>query len=215
MVASCSRKAKAVVRFHSSAMSDVAARNKERGRKFAEKYLENPKKCKSCQTIISYQNRRNDYCDQSCAATVNNGKRELKLFPHKCAVCDNIIQIRKERVYCSHKCRVKDQWLRFKSKVDTTGVIDIKDDSSGRRMAKRYLVEIRGHLCEICNNTEWMGKPIPIVLDHIDGNSENSLIANLRLVCGNCNMQLPTFAGRNKGNGRAWRRKRYAEGLSS
>lgn len=38
---------------------------------------------------------------------------------------------------------------------------------------------------------------------------------NLRLVCGNCNMMLPTFSGRNRGNGRAWRRERRHAGKNA
>ncbi|MCK9458525.1 MAG: endonuclease [Proteobacteria bacterium] len=69
-------------------------------------------------------------------------------------------------------------------------------------MAKKYLAETRGRQCEICNNSEWMGKPIPLILDHINGDPEDHRLENVRLVCGNCDMQLPTFAGRNRGKGR-------------
>lgn len=55
---------------------------------------------------------------------------------------------------------------------------------------------------------------MPLVLDHIDGNAENGVLTNLRLVCPNCDAQLPTFKNRNKGNGRASRRQRYAAGQS-
>ena len=37
-----------------------------------EVYLQNPKCCKYCGEIISYKNRRNDFCNQSCAAKYNN-----------------------------------------------------------------------------------------------------------------------------------------------
>jgi hypothetical protein len=79
---------------------------------------------------------------------------------------------------------------------------------------KRRILLERGNTCEICGNTEWMDKPIPLVLDHIDGNSSNNTKENLRLVCGNCDMQLPTYKSKNKGNGRAFRRQRYSGGKS-
>ena len=59
-----------------------------------------------------------------------------------------------------------------------------------------------------------MGQPIPLVLDHMDGNSENNSLDNFRLVCGNCDMLLPTYKGKNAGNGRYSRRQRYAQGKS-
>jgi hypothetical protein len=80
--------------------------------------------------------------------------------------------------------------------------------------SKRYIKEKTGHKCSICLIQEWQGKPVPLVLDHISGNSEDWSITNLRLVCGNCDMQLPTYKSKNKGNGRAFRRQRYAEGKS-
>ena len=79
---------------------------------------------------------------------------------------------------------------------------------------KKYLAETRGDKCEICGLKEWQEKPITLTMDHIDGNSSNNVIPNLRLICPNCDSQLPTFKGRNKGNGRHSRKMRYAEGKS-
>ena len=47
-----------------------------------------------------------------------------------------------------------------------------------------------------------MDKSIPLVIDHVDGNSDNHSFNNFRLVCRNCDGQLDTFVGKNKGKGR-------------
>jgi 5-methylcytosine-specific restriction endonuclease McrA len=49
---------------------------------------------------------------------------------------------------------------------------------------------------------------IPIQLEHIDGNSENNELSNLKLLCPNCHTLTPTWGGANKGNGRKNRRKK-------
>ena len=86
------------------------------------------------------------------------------------------------------------------------------------RIAKRYLKQKRGVACEICKDTEhnFGGTvvPMPLILDHIDGNSDNWKLSNLRLVCGRCDMLLPTYKAKNRGNGRHYRRQRYAQGKS-
>jgi RNA polymerase subunit RPABC4/transcription elongation factor Spt4 len=80
---------------------------------------------------------------------------------------------------------------------------------------RSYLLEAQRHTCAICGcPTSWQGMELRLVLDHVDGDASNNQRANLRLVCPNCDSQLPTFKARNRGKGRAWRRQRYAEGKS-
>ena len=74
------------------------------------------------------------------------------------------------------------------------------------RCLKAYLFEMRGHKCEICNLAEWFGKPMNLVLDHIDGDSKNDKLDNVRLICNNCDSYLPTYKSRNKGSKRTWRK---------
>jgi hypothetical protein len=62
---------------------------------------------------------------------------------------------------------------------------------------KQQLIRERGHVCERCTGTEWMGEPIPLELEHRDGDHSNNDPANLALLCCNCHAQTPT-----------WRRKK-------
>jgi len=52
--------------------------------------------------------------------------------------------------------------------------------------------------CYSCNLTEWLNNPIPLELEHIDGNSSNNKLDNLTLLCPNCHSLTPTFRGKNK-----------------
>ena len=76
---------------------------------------------------------------------------------------------------------------------------------------KVYLIKIKGEKCEQCGwdkKNEYTNK-VPIEMDHIDGNSENNKLDNLRLLCPNCHSLTKTYKGANKGYGRFNRVKRY------
>lgn len=52
--------------------------------------------------------------------------------------------------------------------------------------------------CEVCKNTEWNNKPIPLELDHINGERTNNTLENLRILCPNCHAQTPTYKTKNR-----------------
>lgn len=74
---------------------------------------------------------------------------------------------------------------------------------------KLRLIKRRTHRCEMCKNDKHMGFPIPLELDHIDGDSSNSSITNLRLLCPNCHTFTPTYKAKNKGNVKGKRKLFY------
>ena len=115
--------------------------------------------------------------------------------------------------YCTNQCQNDHRWQRMTAKIKKTGIVPI-GASGNAQVARRYLLHTQGRQCAICELTEWREQPVPLVLDHINGNAVDWHVSNLRLVCGNCDMQLPTFKSRNRGRGRAWRRDRYAKGQS-
>lgn len=117
---------------------------------------------------------------------------------------------RPEAVYCSQECQHRYQYFMRVQDVFSHG--DLQGYSAGFK--RRFILDLCGTQCEICDLTTWRGQDIPLELDHINGNSEDDRIENLRMVCGNCAMQLPTYKSRNRGKGRHWRRERYAAGKS-
>ena len=67
------------------------------------------------------------------------------------------------------------------------------------KLKKRLIKEgVKENKCEDCGIDSWMDKPISIQLDHIDGDSHNHKLDNLRMRCPNCHSQTPTYSGKNK-----------------
>jgi ribosomal protein L44E len=72
--------------------------------------------------------------------------------------------------------------------------------SNSRGYIKRRLIKagvLRNECYECQQHPTWRGKPLVLVLDHINGVSDDYRPENLRLLCPNCNSQTSTFCGRN------------------
>ncbi len=80
---------------------------------------------------------------------------------------------------------------------------------------RRYYLKWRNsqNLPIRCDNVEcrfyvdplvWNGKPLKLILDHVDGNRFDNRPQKLRLLCPNCDSQLPTRGGGNRGRIRAY-----------
>lgn len=119
----------------------------------------------------------------------------------RCKLCKKITRS-VSNIFCSSKCKVEYDWNKKIEKAIKTGLAP-----AHQAMAKRLILCMREHMCSVCKNHEWLGDPIPLVLDHISGNSEDWRLDNLRLVCGNCDMKLPTYKSKNNGNGRRYRKE--------
>jgi hypothetical protein len=61
---------------------------------------------------------------------------------------------------------------------------------------KPHLIQKRGHRCEKCGLSEWNEKPIPLEVEHINGNRTDNTEQNLLILCCNCHAQTETWRGR-------------------
>ena len=80
-------------------------------------------------------------------------------------------------------------------------VVFAKDSNYPRHSLKSRIIEnnLIDYRCACCDiEAIWQGKPMPLILDHINGINNDNRIENLRFVCSNCDSQLDTYKSRNK-----------------
>ncbi|MEE6271346.1 HNH endonuclease signature motif containing protein [Streptomyces diastatochromogenes] len=85
--------------------------------------------------------------------------------------------------------------------VETTSAQARRTSNTRLKRALRELgVKERCALCGI--EPVWLGKPLPLEVDHVDGDWRDNRIENLRFLCPNCHSTTDSYRGRGKGRGR-------------
>lgn len=170
--------------------------------------------CKNCNFEFEQPNRSEKYlktfCTQSCAASFNNKNREYKneyMLKSICLNCNNEFLYSRGSAtgkFCSSKCCGEFKFLNETILRAEQGLVE------QHVTLKRVLVHKIGYKCYCCGISEWNNRQLSLHLDHIDGNSDNNFLNNLRLLCPNCHSQTETFSGRNvKNTKRSSYNKRY------
>lgn len=95
----------------------------------------------------------------------------------------------KTNYYKGPRSKISDEVLFRKGYLNT----------NTSRLKTRLVALGRRYECaeKTCGNAGiWIGKPLTLQLDHIDGDNSNNQIGNLRFLCPNCHSQTETYGGK-------------------
>ena len=122
----------------------------------------------------------------------------------ECLNCNNKIPNRNK--YCSIKCQNEYEQKIWEEKW-LNGEVSGNKNSVWTQVSERvrtYLFKKYNNKCSKCGWGEinqFTGK-IPLEVEHIDGDANNTTPDNVTLLCPNCHSLTATYRGANRGNGR-------------
>ncbi|MFJ5679938.1 HNH endonuclease signature motif containing protein [Streptomyces sp. NPDC093097] len=104
--------------------------------------------------------------------------------------------VRSERMRDNRRRRTADEIL-----VKATSAHAARTSTARLRRAMREVgIAERCALCGI--EPVWRGEPLPLEVDHVDGNWRDNRIGNLRFLCPNCHATTDSYRGRGAGRTR-------------
>lgn len=139
--------------------------------------------CKHCDEQFETKQKLGGHAIKHIEGSRYSVSRKTKL-EHECKMCEQPTF----NTYCSNSCQMAWQREYIKRPLFESGAGGLNPD-----LVRLFLEEIHGPGCSCCKLTIWNNLPIPLDIDHVDGNRKNNLPENLRLLCPNCHRQTETW----------------------
>jgi len=103
----------------------------------------------------------------------------------------------------SEDSKNRQAWNRGKITTDPAKIfMEYSTWSTGGVKQAILKMGLKEYHCSECGIVDWRDKRLSLELDHINGNSRDHRLENLRFLCPNCHSQTPNFRGRGKNTGK-------------
>ena len=125
----------------------------------------------------------------------------------QCLMCNKPLSRGNQSGYCA-KCLVLHNRQQKLNNWLQSGDTGFTVDTTIRGVIRDYIFNSQNGRCAICGIPNlWNNQELNFILDHVNGDAGDSSRENLRLVCPNCDSQLPTFKSKNKNSARNKRKE--------
>jgi hypothetical protein len=149
------------------------------------------KNCLNCfEEIHTTISNKQKFCSNSCSVTYNN---KLRSENNECLNCNG--EIDSWRKFCGKKCEVEYR------RNEMFKAIENGDLSFSEQSYKQYLINKHGEKCMECGWCERhpITNKVPIQLEHVNGDSDDNSLKNLKLLWPNHHSLKLTYGALNKG----------------
>lgn len=151
-------------------------------------------KCEVCLRLHRGKYGSGRFCTKKCAKSFSTQKKREEINRKVSERLKGKQQTRTMHVYSEErKAKQRATFNKRREERLASKTFDelTKDD-------KRLVIfrEQNGS-CISCKLSEWLGQPIPLEIEHKDGDRRNNSRDNLSLLCNNCHALTSTWRGRN------------------
>lgn len=151
------------------------------------------KNCKKCGNEFEPVKGLINYCSLEC--------RNSRVWSDEDKKKKSISGKNSEKVKTANNNRPKDFWVKIgeiRKENHKKQILESDYENLSFESLRFRILYEQDNKCNSCGISEWLGEPIILELEHIDGNHYNNVRDNLEMICPNCHSQTSTWRGRNK-----------------